>query len=273
MPELPEVETIARELNEVLPGRSIREVRIFRADALGVVPAEAFRGSLLGQCFTRVRRRGKYLLFHLHPRGFLVGHLRMTGKFILSPRLARPHPHHRAWFELDDDTLLIFQDLRCFGTLTVVERLSRHPSLRLLGMDPLSRGFTVDWLERAAGESRMPLKNWLMDQSKLAGLGNIYAAEILFAAGLSPFRITNAITRAEATRLHQATRRLLRQAIKMRGTTISDFRRVDDKTGEFQNFLRVYGKEGLPCPACRSPIARARQQQRSTFYCPTCQPS
>ena len=119
----------------------------------------------------------------------------------------------------------------------------------------------------------MPLKNWLMDQSKLAGLGNIYAAEILFAAGLSPFRITNAMTRAEATRLHQATRRLLRQAIKMRGTTISDFRRVDDKTGEFQNFLRVYGKEGLPCPACRSPVVRARQQQRSTFYCPTCQPS
>ncbi len=110
-----------------------------------------------------------------------------------------------------------------------------------------------------------------MDQTKLAGLGNIYAAEILHRAGLSPLRAADTVSATEAARLHRALRRVLRQAIPKSGTTIRDFRRVDEKTGEFQDFLRVYGKAGEPCPACATPIARIRQQQRSTFYCPACQ--
>lgn len=271
MPELPEVETIVRELNAALPGRTVVDVDVFRADALGGVPVPRFRAALRGRCVAGVSRRGKFLVFALRPAGFLVGHLRMTGKFALSPPLPAPLPHHRAWFRLDDGSLLVFQDLRCFGTLAVVEALGDYAPLAALGLEPLSPRFTARWLARALAASRVPLKSWLMDQSKLAGLGNIYAAEILHAAGLSPLRRSDALRPEEVRRLHGATRRILRAAIRKSGTTIRDFRRVDEKTGEFQHFLRVYGKAGEPCPACRTPIARLVQQQRSTFYCPGCQ--
>lgn len=271
MPELPEVETIVRELNAVLPGRRIESVRLFRLHALAGVPVETFRANLEGRVFGQVRRRGKFLVFDLGPRGHLIGHLRMTGKFVLSGPLGGPEPHHRAWFQLDDGNVLVFQDMRCFGTLAAVETLADYPPLAALGMDPFSPRFTGNWLAGALEKSRAPLKHWLMDQSKIAGLGNIYASEILFAARLSPMRVAGEVTRSQAAGLHRQTRRILRHAIRKSGTTISDFRRVDEKTGEFQNFLRVYGKPGHPCPACRTPIVRARQQQRSTFYCPACQ--
>jgi len=180
-------------------------------------------------------------------------------------------PYHRVWFELEDGALLVFQDMRCFGTLAVVERLRDYAPLAALGVDPFSRHFTAHWLAEALAASRTPLKHWLMDQSKVAGLGNIYVAEILYDARLSPLRTANTLIAAEVERLYRAVRRILRKAIHKSGTTIRDFRRVDQKTGQFQNFLRVYGKAGQPCPSCRTPIARVVQQQRSTFYCPTCQ--
>jgi formamidopyrimidine-DNA glycosylase len=271
MPELPEVETIARELQASVPGRRIERVRVFRADALGGVPVADFADGLQGRTIERVSRRGKYLLFRLQPAHFLIGHLRMTGKFVLSEPLAEPHVHHRVWFSLDDGRLLIFQDSRCFGTLRLVARLADSPQLAVLGMDPLTRGFTVTWLAEALARSRAPLKNWLMDQSRIAGLGNIYVAEILFAAGLSPLRPADTLDGAELARLHAATRKILRKAIRKNGTTISDFARVDEKRGEFQNLLQVYGRESAPCPRCARPIARIVQQQRSTFYCAACQ--
>jgi len=272
MPELPEVETIVRELNAQVPGRAIEEVRVFRADALGGVPPAAFRAALLGRTLGRVRRRGKFLVFPLAPAGFLIGHLRMTGKFVLAPRSAPPAPHHRVWFDLSGARRLIFQDMRCFGTLALVGRLAESPALAALGLEPLSRRFTAAWLAVALARSRMPLKHWLMHQGHVAGLGNIYAAEILFRARLSPLARADGLSAAEVGRLHRATRQVLRQAIASNGTTISDYRRVDEKSGEFQNFLRVYGKGGQPCPVCRTPVQRIRQQQRSTFFCPTCQP-
>lgn len=271
MPELPEVETIVRELNAVLPGKTIRDVRVFRDNALGGTPAADFRRNLLERRITEVTRQGKFLQFALHPTAYLVAHLRMTGKFILSGPLAEPGSHHRVWFILDDGSLLVFQDMRCFGTLTVVERLEDHLSLQALGVDPLAREFTADWLGEALTASRSPLKHWLMNQSNIAGLGNIYAAEILYRAKISPLRPANALTGEEPRRLHREVRKVLQAAVRKNGTTISDFQRVDEKSGQFQNFLRVYGKEGEPCPSCREPILRIRQQQRSTFYCPSCQ--
>lgn len=271
MPELPEVETIVRELNAALPGRAVREVEVFRRDALGGVPPRAFRDALAGRRFGPVGRRGKFLLFRLEPAGHLVAHLRMTGKFILSPPLPVPRPHHRVWFHLQDGGLLVFQDLRCFGTLHVVERPEDAPGLRKLGLDPCAPGFTAAWLARALAQSRAPLKHWLMDQTRIAGLGNIYACEALFAARLSPRRPARRVSAAEARRLRNAIRAVLGRAIRKNGTTISDFARVDEKLGEFQRYLRVYGREGEPCPACGGPIARIRQQQRSTFFCPECQ--
>lgn len=274
MPELPEVETIVRELDPALAGRRISEVRVFRRDALGACPTPEFTRALVGRTFEGVDRQGKFLIFRLRPKRFLIAHLRMTGKFILSESPeppGAPHPHDRVWFGLDGAARMAFQDMRCFGTLRVVDCLDQSPSLAKLGKDPLSRGFSPRWLAGALATSKSPLKHWLMDQSRVAGLGNIYVAEILFRAGLSPLRPADAVTPEEAGRLHHATRRVLRQAIRNNGTTISDYRRVDDKTGGFQAWLKVYGKAGEPCPVCRTPIGRLRQQQRSTFYCPSCQ--
>lgn len=277
MPELPEVETIVRELRPALAGRRIQDVQVFRADALGRQSPADFRSALVCRTFREVSRKGKYLIFRLEPERYLVGHLRMTGKFILSPALSSsaprppPAPHHRVWFVLEDGGLLIFDDMRCFGTLRVVDNLPDLPALAKLGMEPLSRRFTPSWLAQALGQSRAPLKSWLMDQSKIAGLGNIYAAEILHRAGLSPLRPAHSVGAEKVKGLHSAVRGVLRLAIRKNGTTISDYRRVDDKTGEFQNLLKVYGKERSPCPRCRGPIAKIRQQQRSTFYCPSCQ--
>ena len=271
MPELPEVETIARELEARLPGRRIENVTVFRADALGGRPVDRFRHALAGRSILHCSRRGKFLLFHLSPESYLVAHLRMTGKFALSDPLPAPLPHHRFWFSLDSGQLLVFQDLRCLGTLELVERLEQSRSLLRLGIDPLSEMFTLGWLKRALAESRAPLKHWLMDQTKVAGLGNIYVSEILFAAGLDPKATARRLKPGQIARLHEETRRILRQAIRKNGTTIRDFRRVDEHSGEFQSFLQVYGKAGQPCPRCRTPIRRIVQMQRSTFYCPRCQ--
>lgn len=271
MPELPEVETIARQLNGLLPGRTVERVRVFRENALQGVPSADFAAAVEGRSFSRVWRRGKYLLFDLAPSRQLVGHLRMTGKFVISPRISEPKAHHRVWFTLDNGEVLVFVDARCFGTLSVVEHAQQHRGVAKLGVEPLSAACTARSMAEALGRSRSPLKHWLMDQSRIAGLGNIYVSELLHAAGLSPFRPANAVSAEEAKRLHGAMRRILRAAIAKNGTTISDFRRVDEKSGEFQDFLRVYGKMGQPCPQCRVPIQRVRQQQRSTFYCPECQ--
>ena len=271
MPELPEVETVVRELNRRLPGRRVKGVDVFRADALGTTAPEAFAAAMAGRVFGPVGRHGKFLLFTLAPGGYLVAHLRMTGKFILSEPLPHPAPHHRVWFRLEDGQTLVFQDMRCFGTLKLVERLEESPSLAKLGVDPYAPEFTGAWLAAALKESRTPLKHWLMDQQNIAGLGNIYVCEVLFRTGLSPRRRAHRVTANEAKSLHRAIRTVLDQAIRKNGTTISDFRRVDEKTGEFQRYLKVYGHEGEPCPACGTAIRRIRQQQRSTFFCGSCQ--
>lgn len=275
MPELPEVETIVRELNRTVIGRRIEGVRIFRGDALGDQPRAEFRRRLIGRTIGAVLRRGKFLVFRLEPAMHLVGHLRMTGKFVFIPASAparsRRTPHHRVWFELNGGDLLAFQDPRCFGTLAALKRPEAWPGLAKLGPEPLSPHFSAGVLGAALAESRAPLKHWLMDQTRVAGLGNIYAAEILFAARLSPLVPAGGLAPAQVARLHRAMRRVLRRAIGKNGTTISDFRRVDDQTGEFQRFLKVYGRAGQPCTACETPIVAIRQQQRSTFYCPRCQ--
>ncbi len=271
MPELPEVETVVRELNAVLPGRRVEGVRVFRKNALGRVPPAQFAAALTGRGFGPIGRHGKFLLFRLDPGGFLVAHLRMTGKFVMSAPMKKPDVHHRVWFHLDDGGTLIFQDMRCFGTLDYVEHLEDSPSLRKLGVDPYSKEFTAAWLAKALKETRTPLKHFLMDQSRIAGIGNIYACEVMFRCGLSPKRPAHRVKPAEAKKLHRAIRTVLDQAIRNNGTTISDFARVDEKKGEFQRFLRVYGREDEPCRTCGMPILRIPQQQRSTFYCKVCQ--
>lgn len=271
MPELPEVETVKRELEQVLIGRRIKAIDVQRLDPIKPLTAELFCEQLEGQTFRQILRRGKYLLFGLNPPLWMIGHLRMTGKFVISSQKTTLGKHARVIFRLDQGEQLSFEDVRCFGTLKLVESLTGPPLMSQLGLEPLSAEFTASSLKPLLKTSKRPIKNFLLDQTQIAGLGNIYVSEILFRIGVSPLRPAQKLKSKEIAALIAATRLVLESAIANNGTSISDFRRVDDKTGEFQNFLKVYGKENSPCENCQSPILRIVQQQRSTFYCTHCQ--
>lgn len=270
MPELPEVQTVVNGLQQHLPQRQIKHIDVLRGDPVQPIDPQEFIGQLCGRTFKKIARRGKYLVFHLQPRLFLVGHLRMTGKFILATNAAPITPHQRVRFYLDDDRVLIFDDVRCFGTLRLYTQLAQCESLNLLGPEPFSSSLTAKNLLEKLQSSRS-MKSLLLDQGILAGLGNIYVNEILFQAGVHPERSGHSMKPEECTRILRCMRRILKQAIQLNGTSISDFRRVDDKTGTFQNFLKVYGKGDQPCLSCQTPIKRIVQNQRSTFYCAQCQ--
>ncbi len=271
MPELPEVETVARGLREQVVGSTIRAVQIWHPTLTVKQDRDRFTEHLTGAQITQVSRRAKFLLFHLQPQGVLMGHLRMTGKFIVSAPLEAPGKHHRAWFTLDEGRLLVFEDMRCFGTLEWFPEEASIPQLQELGPEPLSDAFQAPLLQQALAKTSRAIKPTLLDQKIVAGIGNIYASEILFRARIHPEREARTLRKADCTRLVTETKEVLTEALAHNGTSISDFRRVDDKTGEFQAFLRVYQRETHPCRVCGTPIQRIVQQQRSTFFCPTCQ--
>ncbi len=267
MPELPEVETVARQLAPLLNGRRIVELSVFD-QRLAFAGSELVAGCRIMDVF----RVGKEVVLELAPRAgerskrvWLLIHLRMTGRLIRhTGRAVYDTKHLRARFKLDRGNLL-FYDIRRFG----VFRLS--DSLEYKGLDPMSAGFTLEVLDALLKGSSQAIKPWLLRQDRLVGLGNIYASEILFAAGLDPTREAGSLDRDEIKRLHRSTRDVLRRAIKFCGTTFSDFQDSQGQSGSFQNYLKVYGREDEKCKKCGSPILRVTQQQRSTFYCGNCQ--
>lgn len=271
MPELPEVETVARQLEQCVTGRTVRALLIL--DPLlrrGRAPAVA------GRRVVAVARSGKRVLFELSPRPgrrerlWLAVHLRMTGRLIwrAGGQAGESRPRHRARFAMDGGELL-FADTRRFGTF---DWYSRPSEAVPLGLDPLSAELTVAKLDELLDSSTQELKAWLVRQDRLAGLGNIYASEILHNARLSPFRPAGSLSPAEVRRLHDSTRRILKRAIDHCGTTFSDFQDARGIEGSYQRYLAVYDRAGLRCRRCRSPIERSVQQQRSTFFCRSCQP-
>ena len=269
MPELPEVETVARQLAPLVGGRTVVRLRVL--DPLlkrGKFPRVA------GRQVSDVTRSGKRVLIRFSPCGarkddlWLAVHLRMTGRLIWVDEAQRSETTHlRARFRLDRGSLL-FYDTRRFGTF---HWFRSFEETRPSGVDPLSPGLNSLELGRLIGDSRQIIKTWLLRQDRLVGLGNIYASEILFVAGISPLREASSLTHAEHGKLLRATRQVLRRAIRNCGTTISDFQDAQGLTGSYQNYLRVYGRELEPCPRCRKPVVRLVQQQRSSFYCPQCQ--
>ncbi len=282
MPELPEVESVVRTLNRQLPGRTIRSVEIHRSRTVRPDSPAGVIQQLTGARFESVRRRGKYLVFHLrrpagNERFLVVAHLGMTGRMQVA-RESAPRPKHSVvTLELDSGRF-DFSDPRIFG------RFSLDPTaLKELGPEPLSRNFTPALLGDAMAGSRSAVKVCLMDQSRIAGLGNIYASEALFRAGTPPDRPAGLLKPAEIKRLHQAIRQTLREAIH------ASFRRgksraSDGTTTEFyygegggsagnESRFQVYDRAGLPCPVCGTPIRRTVQAGRSTYFCPACQPS
>ncbi len=267
MPELPEVETVARQLRLRVVGRTVRRLQIF--DPLlrnGRTPRVA------GRSIRGVTRSGKRVLIELSPAAGVKGalwlavHLRMTGRLLWMDERGDLE-HLRARFQLDRGELL-FQDTRRFGTFDWYRSSAAAASQ---GLEPLSPELTPPRLAALLRGSTQALKAWLLRQDRLVGLGNIYASEILHAAWLSPFREGRTLTKAEVERLHRCIRRILERAIRNCGTTFSDFQDARGLSGSYQRLLAVYDREGRPCRRCRAPIQRVVQQQRGTFFCPGCQ--
>ncbi len=270
MPELPEVETIVRGLRPSLPGKSIERVRVFHPDVLRQTPRN-FSARLRGRVFESVHRRGKNIVARLGEGGVLVVNLGMTGRLVLVQDQTRTtHPAVR--FTLSAGPMLVYDDVRRFGTLEVMDESEWAERDRRLGPEPLSSSFTARRLHADLSRSGSPIRSWLLDQRRVAGVGNIYANEALHLAGLHPQRSARSVTEGEARKLHKALRRTLRSAVENRGTTLRDYRDASGIPGDNASQLRVYGSAQEPCPRCSSRICRLVFGNRAAFYCPRCQP-
>ena len=273
MPELPEVETIRRGLAARLTGQQITGVRVRQAQLRHRVDTKALQEQAVGCTIEGVDRRAKYLLVRLQPERVLVLHLGMTGRLWAGPPAAQDAPHDHLIFQLGPDLELRFHDTRRFGMCFLVDTadLLHHPRLRHLGPEPLSAAFTSAYLQERARGLRKPVKNFLMDASVVVGVGNIYASEGLFLAGIRPTRAVGGLRQPHWARLCTAVQQVLQAAIDNHGTTLSDYVDSEGRQGDFQNQLLVYGREGEPCSRDGRRIRRLVQAGRSTYYCPGCQ--
>ena len=270
MPELPEVETVARDLRTELVGRRIEDVRLSRNDVLLTPPPDVFTQVIAGQCVTGVDRRGKFILVGMEDGDDLMVHLGMTGHLLVCDGGAPEAPHTHLRARLDDGRELRFDDTRRFGRLAYgsLAQLEEAHALPALGIEPLSEGLTPEVLWRLLHPSTRVVKAALLDQSRVAGLGNIYIDEACFAAEVRPTRRCNRLTRAQVTALHDAIQATLRRAIVNRGTTVDDYRDVWNARGNHQDALQVYGRAGEPCFRCGTILKRTVVGGRTTVYCP-----
>jgi len=269
MPELPEVETTRRGIAPHVQGRVIERVLLRRGDLRWPIP-RAIRTALPGQQVESVERRAKYLLLHTRAGSALM-HLGMSGSLRVLDADMPPRAHDHYDLVLDSGKALRFNDPRRFGCLLWQKPGEVHELLRGLGPEPLSQDFDGARLwERSRGRSA-PVKTFLMDQSIVVGVGNIYASEALFAAGIHPKRAAGSVSRARYSKLADEVRRILLHAITRGGTTLRDFIAPDGAPGYFEQELFVYGRAGEPCKACGTPIRSGVIGQRATYWCARCQ--
>lgn len=273
MPELPEVETIRRGLAPAVTGRRIEAVRFTPKGErlLRGVPVDLFRSLLVGQRISAVCRRGKHLILPLDGGRFFIAHLRMTGRFEVEDADDADGDFFRAALLLDDGRELRWRDARRFGTWDVVEDLTALEAK--LGPEPLEPAFTPAVLAAALGERRAPVKAVLLDQRRVAGLGNIYVDEALHLAGIHPARPAGSLTEAETVALHTALRGVLEGGIENFGTTFRNFVNAYGREGRNRERLQVYARRGQPCYRCGTPIERTVVIGRGTHWCPRCQPT
>jgi formamidopyrimidine-DNA glycosylase len=270
MPELPEVETIMRALAARLVERRITALEQRRRDLRFPLP-DRLPERLVGRRVLGFARRAKYILAELDDRHTLMLHLGMSGRLLFDGPPAGPHEH--LTFGFDDGTRLRFVDPRRFGMLDVVPSagLGRHPRLVDLGLEPLDEHFDGTALGAVLAGRRSPLKVALMDQRLVVGVGNIYACESLFRAGLSPRRTAGYLGVGQAGRLAKAIRTVLGEAIEAGGSSLRDYVQTDGELGFFQDHFAVYGRAGRPCPVCGRPVEKIVQANRASFYCARCQ--
>ncbi|TAM77526.1 bifunctional DNA-formamidopyrimidine glycosylase/DNA-(apurinic or apyrimidinic site) lyase [bacterium] len=267
MPELPEVETIVRGLAKTVTGQRIAEVRIETPrSVVNDLPGD-FTELLCGETIAGVTRRAKFIVLSLASGCTLTVHLRMTGRLIVE-RAPAEDPYARVRLRFQNGGWLRFSDMRKFGRM----RLTTDGLWAAgLGDEPLDPAFTPRRLAGLLAGRRGPIKSLLLDQHVIAGVGNIYACEALFQAGIHPARRADSLSKARVERLHRALIRVLEHAIAMRGTSVEHYVDAEGLEGGFQNNLAVYGREGLSCLRCHAPVKRVTIGQRGTFYCPRCQ--
>ncbi|MED5330365.1 MAG: bifunctional DNA-formamidopyrimidine glycosylase/DNA-(apurinic or apyrimidinic site) lyase [Planctomycetota bacterium] len=270
MPELPEVETIVRQIRSGVEGREVQEVTVSWPSTVARPSLENFRRGLVGQVIERVWRRGKWFIFDLDSGSHLVGHLRMSGRLYLSP--FPEHPYMRAALSLDNGQHLVFADVRKFGRLILAESLEE--ALPSLGPDANTDEVDGLWMEKELRKRKRFLKPLLLDQSFLAGLGNIYVDEALHRAGLHPLRKSHRVPASKARELVSAIKLVLQEAIEAEGSSFDIFYRTPEgQPGAFQDQFQVYGRSGKPCRRCGRVVVRRVVAQRGTHICHGCQPA
>jgi formamidopyrimidine-DNA glycosylase len=271
MPELPEVETVARGLDERLTGRTVTAVEVRWERSIGAPDPAAFAKRLIGQTVTGVGRRGKWIVIHLDGGDKLLAHLRMTGQLLLEPAGSPDGDYTRVIVHLDDGDRLRFSDMRKFGRLILTGDAS--DVLGDLGPEPLGDDFTIERFQDMLARRRGRIKSLLLNQRFLAGLGNIYVNEALWQARIHPLRAAGSLSPAETRILYDAIRGVLGAAIEEGGTTLENgnFRQANGEAGEFGSQLQIYGREGELCACCDAPIERITVSQRGTYFCPCCQ--
>jgi formamidopyrimidine-DNA glycosylase len=270
VPELPEVETTRRGIAPHLIGQSVARVLVREPRLRWRVTAE-FETALRGEIIRRVDRRAKYLLI-LTDSGTVLLHLGMSGNLRVLPSTTPPKKHDHVDIELGNGHCLRLNDPRRFGAVLWTEDpAEQHPLLRHLGPEPLGDEFTANYLHEMAGERRTTIKSFLMDNRVVVGVGNIYANEALFIAGIHPLRMASRVAHGRYSRLVDAVQAVLSEAINRGGTTLRDFKSSEGKPGYFQQYLQVYGRSGQPCLSCGKPVRLIRVGQRATYYCAACQ--
>jgi formamidopyrimidine-DNA glycosylase len=273
MPELPEVEIVTRRLRQLATGKHIARARLYRAGLSPENTPRQFEALLRDVDVMEVARRGKHILAHLSNGRTLVTHLRMTGRFLYLDHEAEhtPHTHAAIWF--DDGKKLLFDDQRHFGLMMVVKTagLDQIKHLAKLAPEPFSEAFSIEYLLDTLRRGKQPIKLALLDQTKVLGLGNIYASEALHRAGVHPLSPTNRISKPRAAKLHQEIVAVLSEAISNDAAFDVESGDLESSYGRYESLVRVYERENQPCMTCGAAIRRITQGARSTYFCPKCQ--
>ena len=273
MPELPEIETVKRTLAPLISGASITACRIERPQLIKHPSSDDFSAQIVGQKILDTGRRGKFLLINLQSQDTLIAHLRMTGRMLCTPSEYPLLPHTHVIFELDNGRELRFADARRFGCLWFkrADEEDDFTGISRLGIEPFDENFGPNYLKEKLANRKVTIKQGILDQSVLAGLGNIYADEVLFAAGVDPTRKTNTITDDEWAKIAEATPPILRSSIANNGTTFSEYLDGEGHKGNNMPFLQVYKRTGMPCNRCGTTIMKIKVGGRGTHFCPNCQ--
>lgn len=275
MPELPEVELVAKSLDKLVSKRKISVAELRRERLAPDTKPQDFAKGLKSSTINFVHRRGKHILIDLDNKKTLLVHLRMTGRFLLLPLERELPKHSHAVFYFTDESRLIFQDQRHFGLMKLLETkdLFESQELKKLAPEPLSDEFSPEYFRQALQTSKRNLKEFLLDQTKVCGLGNIYASEAMFLAKVNPQVLANEVSSKKSASLYENIRAVLAESIAHGSTLNVDPENIDGSYygGDYENHWRVYNQEKIPCQNCQTPIKRIVQGGRSTFYCPKCQ--